>query len=79
VFDGAYYFLSKVVATPAAGRCNGRLFTIGSKVVVGERIALPLAADGINGDAVLGASDYDRPLESGHVELITENMEWFVI
>jgi hypothetical protein len=78
-FHDARHFLSKVVTIPAAGRCSGRLFTIGENAVRGKRIALPLAADGTNGDAVLGASDYQSPLEPGSVVLIHENMEWYAI
>jgi hypothetical protein len=79
VFGLAHQFLSNVVSIPAAGRCSGRLFTMGGEPVRGERIALPLAADGMTGDAILGASDYHGPLMSGPVELIHENMEWFAI
>jgi hypothetical protein len=77
VFAPAYQFLSSVVLTPAAGRCTGRLFTVGGEPVLGERIALPLAADGVTGDAILGASDYDEFALEGPVELIHENMERF--
>jgi hypothetical protein len=77
VVNAAHHFLSKVVTAPAIGRCSGRLFSMGGHAVIGERIALPLAADGINGDGVLGASDYEYLPVSGAVELIHENMEWF--
>jgi hypothetical protein len=79
VFRDAHRFFSGVLAVPAAGRCSGRLFTINGEPVNGERIALPLSADGITADAILGASAYDSPLQSGQVELIHENMEWFAI
>lgn len=79
VFRDAHNFLFKVVAAPAAGRCSGRLFKVGDKAVTGERIALPLGMDGITGDGILGASDYDCPPLSGPVDLIHENMEWYAI
>ena len=79
VFRDAHSFLSKVVTVPATGRCHGRLFTTGEHAVRGERIALPLALDGINGDAVLGASDYESPVQVGPVVLIHENIELFAI
>lgn len=79
VFADSHRFLFNVVSTPAAGRCSGRLFTIGGAAVTGERIALPLAADGLTADAVLGASAYETPISPGPVELIHENAEWFAI
>jgi hypothetical protein len=75
----AHQFLTNVVTMPAAGRCSGRLFTMGGRCVTGERIALPLAVDGTNGDGILGASDYEHVPVSGAVELIHENVEWFVL
>jgi hypothetical protein len=77
VFREAYQFLVQVIAIPAAGRSHGRLFWIGERIVLGERIALPLASDGVHGDAVLGASDYDTSPVTGPVRLIHENLEWF--
>ena len=79
VFRDAHQFFTEVIAIPAAGRCSGSLFTIGGKPVKGERIALPLGADGTTGDAILGASHYESSGETGPVVLIHENMEWFAI
>ena len=42
----------------------------------GERIALPLASDGVLADGVLGASDYRHPYLEGPFEMITENEVW---
>ena len=77
VVDTAHRFLSTVVTLPAAGRTSGRLFTAGNQVATGERIALSLAADGTNGDGVLGATDFGEISSAQGVELIIENMEWF--
>jgi hypothetical protein len=79
VADDAHRFLTGVVTIPAAGRCSGRLFTMGGRPITGERIALPLAADGRNGDGILGVSDYEHLPVSGAVELIHENVEWFAL
>jgi hypothetical protein len=79
VYEGAHHFLRKVVTTPAAGRCSGKLFTAGNTAVTGERIALPMATDGITADGVLGASYYEGPPPPGPVELIHDKMEWFAI
>lgn len=79
IFPESHYFLSKIVTMPAAGRSSGRLFKVGGRAILGERIALPLATDGITGDGVLGASDYECPPLSGPIEVIHENMEWYSI
>lgn len=79
VFNDAHHFLSNVLKLPAAGRCSGRLFRVDDQVITGERIALPIAADGKNGDGILGASDYEYQPVAGVVELIHENMEWFAL
>jgi hypothetical protein len=79
VFEEAYRFLKQVVTVPAAGRSNGTLFTMGDKIVAGERIALPLSSDGVHGDAVLGASNYEATPVSGPVVLVHENVKWFTL
>ena len=78
-YGEAQQFLIKLVTTPLAGRFSGRLFKVGDFTVTGERIILPLAADGKTGDGVLGASDYVPPPLLGPFEMILENMEWYAI
>ena len=79
-FKDAFNFLFNTIATPSAGRCKGRLFTMGDQTILGERISLPLAADGEHADGVLGASDYEVPqLVVGSVKLIHEQIEWYAI
>lgn len=68
---------SRIIGGPAAGRCSGRLFVMGSHTGMGERIALPLASDGVHADAILGATDYNYVPVTGPVELIHENMQFF--
>jgi len=70
-------FFKQIMMTPAAGRCSGRLFTMDDRTVTGERIALPIAADGIHGDGILGATDYEYIPVTGKVELIHENAELY--
>ena len=77
VLREGHAFLVSVVTTPGVGRCSGRLFTIGDHTVTGERLALPLATDGISADGILGVSDYAYPSVSGPVALIHENIEWW--
>jgi len=80
VVKGARTFLGAVVTKPSVGKCTGKLFTIGDEAITGERIALPLALDGINADGILGASDFVYPSNAkGAVELIHENMEWITL
>jgi hypothetical protein len=75
----ARQFLGKVINGPAAGKCSGRLFVMGNHTALGERIALPLSADGVRADAILGATDYDHVAVTGPVELVHENLEWFAL
>jgi len=79
IYSDAHQFLRKVVTMPAAGRCSGRLFVVGDKAITGERIALPMAANGIFPAGVLGASHYQGPIPPGPVELVVEGQEWFPI
>ena len=48
----------KVITTPAIMHSVGRVYLLTGKFGLGERIVLPLATDGINGDGVLGVTDY---------------------
>lgn len=77
VVNEARQFFDKIIGAPAAGRCSGRLFTMGGQTVTGERIALPVAPEGIRAGGILGATDYEYLPVSGEVELIHENVEWF--
>jgi hypothetical protein len=79
VYKESHQMLSQVVMRPAAGRFNGRLFTVGDKAIEGERICLPLAPDGNVGGGVLGASYYECPVLPGPIGLIHENVQWFPV
>jgi hypothetical protein len=79
IFREAHHHLTQIVTAPSACRSSGRLFTVGNHTVSGERIALPLAADGVTGDGIFGASDYQSPHVSGPIELIHENLEWYAL
>jgi len=72
--------LTRIVSEPAVYTSIGKLFKLGERVIDGERLALPLSSDGIHGDGVLGASDYQfLPWVPGHspVELLTDVEQWF--
>jgi hypothetical protein len=79
IFREAQQLMIRIVTTPLAHRSSGRLFTVGDHTVTGERIALPMAANGRTGDGILGASDYDSPHFSGPIEMIYENLEWYTL
>jgi hypothetical protein len=69
-------YLTRVVTQAMGYRSAGKLFKQAGRFVEGERIALPLASDGMQADGVLGASDYRHPHLEGPFEIITENEVW---
>lgn len=52
---------NRVVTEPAIGHAAGRVYLERGRRLVGERILLPLAADGRTPDAVLGATSFRWP------------------
>jgi hypothetical protein len=78
-YEEARRLLTKIATAPLACRTSGRLFSVDSYTVTGERIALPVAEDGQTGDAILGASDYTPPPLLGSFEMLYENVEWYRI
>jgi hypothetical protein len=76
----SHALMSRIISEPVIYRCTGNLFRHGNRVIEGERIALPLAGEGIMGGGVLGASAYHYPdynADDGPVELILDSAEWF--
>ena len=71
-----HHYLTRVVTQAMGYRSAGKLFRQAGRFVEGERIALPLASDGVLADGVLGASDYRHPYLEGPFEIITENEVW---
>lgn len=69
-------YLTRVVTEVLGYRSAGKLFRQAGRFVEGERIALPLASDGMRADGVLGASDYRHPHLEGPFEILTENEVW---
>jgi hypothetical protein len=72
----------RVVTEPAFAHGTGPVFIHTGRYGSGERIILPLAADGIHGDGLLGATVYrmtkdDRRNESLRVEPQLEAVEFF--
>jgi hypothetical protein len=68
--------LTRTVTEPAIYRSAGTLYRQAGQSIEGERIALPLADDGLVIDGVLGVSDYRDPQLSGPFDLITEKETW---
>jgi hypothetical protein len=68
--------LTRAVTEPAIYRSSGNLYRQAGRLIVGERIALPLADNGVTGDGVLGVSDFRDPDLEGPCELINENETW---
>ena len=79
VYEQARTQMRRVVSEPAFAHGSGNLFKIGSQFIEGERICLPLASDGHNGDGVLCASDFAYRPASGTVELVIDEAMWFPI
>lgn len=52
-----------VIAGPRIMRSTGRVHMKTGRHGIGERIVLPLAADGVTGDGVLGATEYRLNLD----------------
>jgi hypothetical protein len=79
VFRLAQANLTRAVSEQAAYRCWGKIFKVGDQLIEGERIVLPLAADGRHGDGILGATDFQYPAMIGPIELVETGIEWFPI
>jgi len=59
-FGAMQPILSLVVTEPALYLGGGNIFRYENAFLGGERLLLPLAADGIHPDGLLGATDYQR-------------------
>jgi hypothetical protein len=79
IFKRAHANLTRIVTEPAAYRCAGPLFRIGDKLVEGERVVLPLAANGELADGVVAASDFKMPKVTGAIEILADKVEWFFV
>jgi len=60
-FDLIFARHKRVVSEPAFAHGSGPVFIHAERYGVGERIIMPLAADGMNGDGVFGATIYAMP------------------
>jgi hypothetical protein len=77
-FEAINAILMRVLREPAVYRGGGRVFKQDDHYLTGERIILPLSADGETGDSVLGATDYKAPyIPNIPGGTMSENAEWF--
>jgi len=57
-FEGIFQRNRRIVTEPALVRETGHVFLLANRYGLGERIIMPLAADGIHGDGIFGATTY---------------------
>jgi len=71
----------RVLSEPAFFRGRGLVFRHLDRFDAGERIILPLAGDGSNGDGIIGATDFQSNLGAvpDDVLRVGEIEEWFAI
>jgi hypothetical protein len=74
----------RVVGEPALMHSRGKVYLLAGGDGWGERIAMPLAADGLNGDGIFGATVYRlsvRPLAGNKVSVdhVNQVIEFFAL
>jgi hypothetical protein len=81
VYQRVFARNKRVVTEPVLFHGIGRVFHLGNRSGHGERIILPLAEDGVNGDGILGATVYEltAPLDEPRIDDgLTGEIEAFV-
>jgi hypothetical protein len=77
-FGAMQPILSKVVSEPAIYLGCGNIFRFENAFLAGERLLLPLGADGIHPDGLLGATDYERNESIAHgIQPAVDTSFWF--
>jgi hypothetical protein len=74
-----HHLFHRVVQEPALYRGTGRIFSHLNRWGVGERVILPLASDGMEGDGILGATCYHYSHPSTLGEAGVETEQWFCL
>ncbi len=70
--------LLRVVSEPSLHLSSGRVFKQMDRVGTGQRIILPLAADGKTADGILGATDYHSSISAEQpIQAATDVEKWF--
>jgi hypothetical protein len=75
-YDDVFQRARRVVCEPAFFRGEGLVFRQLHKFGYGERIMLPLAADGIHGDGILGCTEY-HAIDGPYDETLPSTEQWF--
>jgi len=76
-FPWAQKLFSRVVLEPAMCRSSGHVFQQYNRLGIGERIILPLSADGTICDGILGASQYVYTTAAS--ECAAQSEDWFFL
>lgn len=79
LYDAVYSRCHRVVSEPCFSRDHGNIFSYRDRLGFGERIMLPLAADGIHADGVFGATAFDARAHPAMAEVsyATEVLEYY--
>ena len=81
-YDLIFARSKRVVTGPAFAHGSGPVFIHAGRHGTGERVILPLAADGVHGDGILGATVYRleparRDQETAQWDLAAETVVYF--
>ena len=77
-FGAMQPILNMVVSQPALYLGNGNIFQHENAFLAGERLLLPLAADGIHPDGLLGATEYDQTKNTAQgIQPAVDTSFWF--
>ncbi len=77
-YDRLFARAKRVVCGPELYRGEGMVFKHLDHFGYGERIMLPLADDGVRGDGIFGATDY-QSFRSMASEPLSETDDWFAL
>lgn len=74
-----FRLFKRVVSEPALQEFKGIVFNQLNRVGIGTRVLLPLSADGVTGDGILGVTEYliRRADPNAHVEAAPDEERWF--
>jgi hypothetical protein len=80
-YPAIYALCERVVSEPALYRRQGHIFEQLGRAGAGERIMLPLSADGIHTDGIFGASEYrcHGAWEESATQATSDVEEWFAV
>jgi len=77
-YQDVFQRAKRVVCEPALYRGEGLVFRQLNKFGYGERILLPLAADGASGDGILGCTEY-HSIDGPYDEALPHADDWFAL